>query len=62
MDYFKIVKKMEQAGVDDNYIQGWIAGYLNNPKIEEQRITTEYKTGYQDGKEKLDDNFVNFRQ
>lgn len=53
---------MEQAGVDDNYIQGWIAGYLNNPKIEEQRITTEYKTGYQDGKEKLDDNFVNFRQ
>lgn len=62
MDYFDIVKRMEKIGVNDNYIQGWIAGYLNNPEIEEQRITSEYKSGYQDGKEKLEDNFTNFRQ
>ncbi len=60
MNYYDNVKKMEEMGVDDNYIQGWIAGYLNNPEIEEQKITAEYKSGYKDGKEKLDGNFSNF--
>ncbi|MBT3195480.1 MAG: hypothetical protein HOE35_00290 [Candidatus Ruthia sp.] len=60
MSYFESVKKMEEMGVNDNYIQGWVAGYLNNPEIEEQRITDEYESGYEDGKEKSNDNFSNF--
>jgi hypothetical protein len=52
MTYYEGVKKMEEMGVNDNYIQGWIAGFLNNPEIEEQRITDEYEAGYTDGKEK----------
>ncbi|MBT3186518.1 MAG: hypothetical protein HN828_00105 [Candidatus Thioglobus sp.] len=58
--YFESVKSMEQMGADDNYIQGWIAGYLGNPEIEEQRMTDEYESGYEDGKEKTDANFSNF--
>jgi hypothetical protein len=27
-----------------NYIQGWVAGFLNNPEIEEQRITDEWES------------------
>jgi len=51
---------MEEMGVNDNYIQGWVAGYLNNPEIEEQRITDEWETGYEDGKEHSDANFANY--
>ncbi len=51
---------MEEMGVNDNYIQGWVAGYLNNPEIEEQRMTSEYESGYEDGKDKSDANFENF--
>ena len=54
MLYFESVKKMEIMGVNDNYIQGWVAGYLHNPEIEEQRITAEYEAGYKDGKDKID--------
>jgi hypothetical protein len=60
MLYFENVKKMEAMGVNDNYIQGWVAGYLQNPTIEEQRITAEYEAGYEDGKDKTDANFENF--
>ena len=60
MDYYTGVKKMEEMGVNDNYIQGWVAGFLENPEIEEQRITDEYSAGYEDGKEKNDANFSNF--
>jgi len=58
--YFDSVRKMEEIGVDDNYIQGWVAGYLNNPEIEEQRVTSEYKSGHEDGQNKSDTNFQNF--
>lgn len=60
MTYYEGVKKMEEMGVNDNYIQGWVAGFLNNPEIEEQRITDEWGAGYKDGKEHIDTNFVNF--
>lgn len=60
MSYYESVKKMEGMGVNDNYILGWITGYLGNPEIEEQRITAEYSQGYEDGKNKLEDNFKNF--
>ena len=60
MTYYEGVKKMEEMGVNDNYIQGWVAGFLNNPELEEQRITDEWESGYEDGKEKTDSNFANF--
>ena len=60
MSYYENIKKMEEMGVDDNYIQGWVAGYLQNPEIEEQRITEAYEAGYADGKEGADANFANY--
>ncbi len=60
MTYYEGVKKMEEMGVNDNYIQGWVAGFLNNPEIEEQRITDEWESGYKDGKAHIDTNFTNF--
>jgi hypothetical protein len=48
---------MEQMGVDDEYIQGWQCGFLQNPKREEQRLTEAYEAGYSDGEEKSTDNF-----
>ncbi|CAC9437733.1 hypothetical protein [uncultured Gammaproteobacteria bacterium] len=60
MTYYEGVKKMEEMGVNDNYIQGWVAGFLNNPEIEEQRITDEWESGFEDGKEHTDSNFTNF--
>jgi len=49
MTYYEGVKKMEEMGVNDNY-----------PELEEQRITDEWESGYEDGKEKTDTNFANF--
>jgi hypothetical protein len=51
---------MEEMGVNDNYIQGWVAGFLNNPEIEEQRKTDEYESGYEDGQAHTDENFAKF--
>jgi hypothetical protein len=55
--YYDAVTKMEEMGVDDEYIQGWQAGFLQNPKREEQRVTEAYEAGYDDGEEKSEDNF-----
>lgn len=55
--YYDAVTKMEQMGVDDEYIQGWQCGFLQNPKREEQRLTEAYEAGYADGEEKNTDNF-----
>jgi hypothetical protein len=60
MTYYEGVKKMEEMGVNDNYIQGWVAGFLNNPEIEEQRITDEYESDMKMVKKKLMLNFANF--
>ena len=58
--YYDAVTKMEQLGVDDEYIQGWQCGFLQNPKREEQRLTEAYEAGYSDGEEKTIDNFGNW--
>jgi len=58
--YYDAVTKMEKMGVDKEYMQGWIGGYLQNPKREEQRITDAYEAGYGDGEEKSTDNFDNW--
>jgi len=47
--YRSAVEKMQKSGTDSAYIQGWIGGYLGNPKLEEQRVTEAYETGYSDG-------------
>jgi len=54
--YYDAVTKMEQKGVDDEYILGWQAGFLQNPTREEQRVTDAYEAGYADGEEKSLDN------
>jgi hypothetical protein len=56
-DYYNAVTKMEEAGVDPEYIIGWEGGYVLNPPREEQRVTDAYEAGYEDGKEKNADNF-----
>jgi len=53
--YYDAVTKMEQLGVDDEYIQGWQSGFLGNPKREEQRTNDAYEAGYDDGEEKSTD-------
>ncbi len=58
--YYEAVDAMEKAGVDSEYIQGWVGGYLANPKREEQRITEAYDAGYGDGEEKNADNYSGF--
>jgi hypothetical protein len=58
--YYDNVTKMEQMAVDDEYIQGWQCGFLQNPKREEQRLTDAYEAGYADGEGKNTENFGNW--
>lgn len=58
--YYDAVTKMEGMNVNEEYIQGWQAGFLQNPKREEQRVTEAYDAGYADGEEKSSDNFANW--
>ncbi len=58
--YYDAVTKMEGMNVNEEYIQGWQAGFLQNPKREEQRVTEAYEAGYTDGEEKSSDNFANW--
>lgn len=48
-EYYETVDQLEKMGVDREYIQGWIGGFLGNPPREEQRVTEAYSAGYQDG-------------
>ena len=51
-DYYDSVTRMEKAGVDPEYVQGWQCGYLLSPRREEQRLTEAYEAGYAKGSEK----------
>ena len=57
MTYYETVTKLEKMGADMEYVQGWMGGFLHNPKREEQRLTDAYEAGYADGEEKNTDNF-----
>jgi hypothetical protein len=59
-EYYDAVVKMEEMGVNNEYIQGWQGGYLLNVKREVQRLTEAYEAGYIDGLEKTQDNFGNW--
>ena len=48
--YRETIVEMETNKVDEDYIQGWIGGYMGNPKREEQRVTEAYERGYEDGR------------
>ena len=54
--YYDTVTSMEKKGVDPEYMNGWMSGYVRNPKREEQRITDAYSAGYDDGMNKSTDN------
>ena len=47
--YFETIQKLENMGVNSEYIQGWAGGSLGNPKREEQRTNNAYDAGYEDG-------------
>ena len=47
--YYDTVDKLENMQIEREYIQGWIGGYLHNPKREIQRVTDAYSAGYEDG-------------
>ena len=53
--YYDTVSQMEKDGIDPEYMDGWMSGYLHNPLREEQRITDAYQAGYDDGLEKKTD-------
>jgi hypothetical protein len=60
ISYNQATTKMEEMGVDVDYILGWQGGFLLHPKREEQRVTDAYSAGYEDGKARNTDNFGNW--
>ena len=59
-EYYDAVTKMEEMGVNEEYVHGWQGGYVMNPEREEQRVNEAYSAGYEDGKAKNQDNFGNW--
>ncbi|MGI9334874.1 MAG: Alvin_2107 family globule sulfur oxidation protein [Gammaproteobacteria bacterium] len=47
--YYETIGRLEQLGASREYIQGWIGGFMGNPRREEQRTTEAYEAGYEDG-------------
>lgn len=58
--YNEAVTKMEEMGVNSEYVIGWQGGYLEHPEREEQNVTDAYTAGYEDGKEKSTENFASW--
>ena len=59
--YYDSIDKLEKMGVDSEYIQGWVGGYLENPKREQQRVTEAYEAGYEDGEARETTNAKKFK-
>ena len=59
--YRDATTKMEEMGLQLDYIIGWQGGYLGHTEREEQRITDAYAAGYEDGQAKTTDNFDNWK-
>ncbi len=53
--YYQTISELEQKNVAKDYIIGWASGFLGNPKIEEQRMTKSWESGYEDGRGKHTD-------
>lgn len=58
--YYDTVGKMEKSGTDKEYMNGWMCGYLHNPKREEQRLNDAYNAGFDDGWSKKTDHMGNY--
>lgn len=58
--YRQTIVEMEKKNVNREYIQGWIGGFMGNPKREEQRISEAYEKGYEDGASKNTSNYENW--
>lgn len=56
--YYDAVTEMEKIHVNQDYVLGWMGGYLQNPAREEQRSTEAYEAGYADGGEHNTGNFA----
>ena len=59
-EYRDAISKMEEMGVQADYILGWQGGFLGHPQREEQRLTEAYQAGYEDGSARSTDNFGNW--
>ena len=59
-EYYDACTKMEEMGVDAEYVQGWQGGYVHNPEREEQLIKEAYSAGFADGTELTKENFGNW--
>lgn len=60
--YYDTVRRLEEMGIDREYVQGWMGGWLGNPRREEQRVTEGYSVGYEDGRNRHTDNAGKFRR
>lgn len=60
--YYDTVTQLEKMGADPEYLQGWMSGFLHNPKREEQRITEAYEAGYDDGQNGSIDGAANWKK
>ncbi len=60
--YRDAVTRMEELGVDPDYVLGWQGGYLGHPVREEQRVSDAYQAGFEDGQEKETGNFENWKR
>ena len=59
--YYETITKLENAGTDPEYVNGWASGFLHNPQREEQRVTEAYSAGYEDGSNKSTDSADKFK-
>ena len=60
--YYDTVTTMEKDGIDPEYMDGWMSGYLHNPIREEQRITEAYQAGFDEGQEKKTYNMIKYKK
>jgi len=57
MTYYEACTRMDQMGINPEYLLGWQNGYWLHPLREEQRVNDTYSAGYNDGKARSTDNF-----
>lgn len=60
-EYYDNVTKLEQMGVNEEYMIGWQSGFIGNPEREEQRVSDAYSAGYEDGRNRTMDNADKFK-
>ena len=61
MVYYETIDKLEKMGVNPDYLQGWVGGFLGNPQREEQRVTEAYSAGYEDCQNKTIDSAAEWK-